>query len=169
MPHSVAERATTATPSETLRPRGSVSNVDVAWHSTEPPVAGTPAIITTLLLHLPVGVLLLGRDGALTYANLAARRFWSAVHASAASGKFDAIVTRALLAGETVREQEITLDASTDHERRDWLGGRRFIVNATPLAGARDGMDGLIMTVEDVTARSEMERFRPLIESIARL
>ena len=169
MPHTAAERATTDTPRETSRPRGPVSTVDVAWHSTEPPVAGTPAIITTLMLHLPVGVLLLARDGALTYANVAARRFWAAAHASAASGDFDAIVTRALLAGEAVRDQEITLDASCCDEGRDWLRGRRFIVNATPLSSARDGMDGLVMTVEDVTARSEMERFRPLLESMARL
>lgn len=64
---------------------------------------------------------------------------------------------------------EVTLDASCCDEGRDWLRGRRFIVNATPLSSARDGMDGLVMTVEDVTARSEMERFRPLLESMARL
>ncbi len=169
MSRNVADRATNDKPRETSPPRPSAPSVAVTNDSTEPPVAGTPAIITALLLHLPVGVLLLAKDGALTYANDAARHFWSAAHASAASADLDAIVTRALLAGETVRGQEITLGAGSPLESRDWLRGRRFCVNATPLSGARDGMDGLVMTVEDVTARSEMERFRPMIESIARL
>jgi PAS domain-containing protein len=132
-------------------------------------VAGTPAIIATLMLRLPVGVLLLAMDGALTYANDAARDFWSAAHAGAASADFDAIVTRALLAGEIVNGQELTLDRQSHHKRRDWLRGRHFIVNATPLIAARDGIDGVVMTVEDVTGRTEMERFRPMIESLARL
>jgi hypothetical protein len=38
-----------------------------------------------------------------------------------------------LLAGETVRGQELTLNRQSHDERRDWLRGRRFIVNATPL------------------------------------
>ncbi|MDQ6828744.1 MAG: PAS domain-containing protein [Gemmatimonadota bacterium] len=137
--------------------------------STESPVAGTPAIISALLMRLPVGILLLARDGALAYVNDAARRFWAAAHASAAPSDFDAIVTRALLAGETVRDAEITLDVCGSQDARDWLSGRHFIVDATPLSAARDGVDGLVMTILDVTARREMERFRPLIESIARL
>ncbi len=36
---------------------------------------GDASIIATLILHLPVGVLLLALDGALTYANDAARDF----------------------------------------------------------------------------------------------
>ena len=128
-----------------------------------------PAVIATLMLGLPVGVLLLAMNGALTYANDAARDFWSAAHAGTASADFDAIVTRALLAGEIVHDQELTLDARNHHERRDWLRGRHFIVNATPLSVARDGMDGVVMTVEDVTARTAMDRFRPMIESLARL
>ena len=169
MPHTVAERAATDTPRESSHSCGPISTADVAWQWTEPPVAGTLALITTLILHLPVGVLLLAMDGKLTYANVAARDFWSAVHASGASAQVDAIVTRALLAGETVRDQEITLDAIGPQVGSEWLRGRRFKVNATPLSEARDGMDGLAMTVEDVTALREMERFRPLIESIARL
>jgi nitrogen fixation/metabolism regulation signal transduction histidine kinase len=136
--------------------------------STEPPGSGT-AIITKLIQHLPVGVLLLGKDGALSYANDAARHFWSAAHTGAVSAEFDAIVTCALLAGEAVRDQKITVDASSPGEERDWLRGRHFIVNATPLSRARDGLDGLVMTVEDVTARSEMQRLRPMIESLTRL
>ena len=47
--------------------------------------------------------------------------------------------------------------------------GRHYLVNATPLGIAREEVDGLLITVEDITARVEMERFRPMIESIARL
>jgi nitrogen fixation/metabolism regulation signal transduction histidine kinase len=169
MSYHPAEHATSDLSRGASRARPSVSTVDAAPLATEPLVNGIPGFIATLMVGLPVGVLLLATDGALTYANDAARDFWATAHAGSASADFDAIVTRALLAGEIVRGEQITLNTRNHRERHDWLRWRHFLVNATPLSVARDGMDGIVMTVEDVTARTEMDRFRPMIESLARL
>jgi hypothetical protein len=129
----------------------------------------TPAMVEALITTLPIGLVVLAKDGSLVYANDAVRPFWSEAHSAAAPSAFDAIVARALLAREVVRGEAITLDPRVSARGREWVVGRHYLVNATPLGIDREEVDGLLITVEDITARVEMERVRPMIESIARL
>ena len=129
----------------------------------------TPAMVEALVTTLPIGLIVLAKDGSLVYANDAARPFWSEAHTAAAPSAFDAIVGRALLAREVVRGEAITLDPRVSARGHDRMVRRRYLVNATPLHVAAEEVDGLLITVEDITARAEMERFGPMIESIARL
>lgn len=142
---------------------------DSRTEATTPRLRWTPAMIEALISTLPIGLVVLAKDGSLVYANEAARPFWSEAHAAAAPSAFDAIVARSLLAGEVVRGEAITLDRRVSARGRDRMVGRHYLVNATPLYVAPEEVDGLLITVEDITARTEMERFRPMIESIARL
>jgi nitrogen fixation/metabolism regulation signal transduction histidine kinase len=129
----------------------------------------TPALVEALIRTLPIGLVVLAKDGSLVYANEVARPFWSEAHAAAAQSAFDAIIARALLAHEVVRGTVITLDPLVSAHGRELSMKRHYLVNGTPLSIAREEGDGLLITIEDVTARTEMERFRPMIESIARL
>lgn len=126
-------------------------------------------MVEALITTLPVGLVVLAKDGSLVYANGAARPFLAEAHAAAAPSAFDALVARALLAGEVVRGRAISFGPRTSARGPAWTVGRHYLVNATPLCVAGDEVDGLLITVEDVTARKELERFRPMIESIARL
>lgn len=129
----------------------------------------TPALVEALVTTLPIGLVVLAKDGSLVYANDAARPFWSEAHTAAAQSAFDAFVARALLAREVVRGMVITLDPRAPAGGREWMTGRHYLLNGTPLSIAREKADGLLITVEDITAQTVMKRFRPMIESIARL
>jgi len=169
MRNHIAEHTTT----DTARAISHGSRVDALADSrseaTMPRLHWTPALVEALITTVPIGIVVLAKDGSLVYANDAARPFWSEAHTAAAPSAFDAIVARALLAREVVRGEAITLDPRVSARGREWVVGRHYLVNATPLCIARDGVDGLLITVEDITARTEMERVRPMIESIARL
>jgi hypothetical protein len=169
MSNHIAEHTT----SDTARAISHGSRVDALADSrseaTTPRLHWTPALVEALITTLPIGLVVLAKDGSLVYANDAARPFWSEAHTAAAPSAFDAIVARALLAGEVVRGKAITLDTRVSARGRGWMVQRHYLVNATPFGIAREEVDGLLITVEDVTARAEMERFRPMIESIARL
>jgi PAS domain-containing protein len=142
---------------------------DPRTEATRPQLQWTPDLIQALVTTLPIGLVVLAKDGSLVYANDAARPFWSEAHTAAAQSAFDAIIARALLAHEVVRGQVITLDPLAPTRGRELMMKRHYLVNGTPLSIAREEADGLLITVEDITARTEMERFRPMIESIARL
>jgi PAS domain-containing protein len=136
---------------------------------TTPCLQWTPAMVEALVATLPIGLVVLAKDGSLVYANDAARPFWSEAHTAAAPSAFDAIVARALLAREVVRGEAITLEPRLSARGRERAAERHYLVNVTPLYVAPDEVDGLLITVEDITARTEMERFRPMIDSLARL
>jgi len=142
---------------------------DTRTEATTPRLQWTPALVEALITTLPIGLVVLAKDGSLVYVNDAARPFWAASHAAAAPSAFDALVARALLAREVVRGQAITFGPRTPARGGEWTVGRHYLVNATPLCVAGNEADGLLITVEDITARKELERFRPMIESIARL
>lgn len=142
---------------------------DSRTEATTPRLHWTPAMVEALIATLPIGLVVLAKDGSLVYANEAALPFWSEAHTAAAPSAFDAIVARALLAREVVQGEAITLDPHASTRGRERMVGRHYLVNATPLYVAPEEVDGLLITVEDITARTEMERFRPMIESIARL
>ncbi len=142
---------------------------DSRTEAPAPRLHWTPALVEALITTLPIGLIVLAKDGSLVYANDAARPFWSEAHTAAAPSAFDAIVARALFAREVVRDEAITLDARVSARGRERIVGCHYLVNATPLSMARDEVDGLLITVEDITARTSMERFRPMLESISRL
>ena len=142
---------------------------DSRSEATTPHLHWTPALVEALITTLPIGLIVLAKDGSLVYVNDAARAFLSKAHTAAAPFAFDAVVARALLAGEVMRGKAITLDSRVSARGRDCMARRHYLVNATPLGVAGEEVDGLLITVEDVTARAEMDRFRPMIESIARL
>jgi len=142
---------------------------DRRTEGTTPRLSWTPAMIEALITTLPIGLVVLAKDGSLVYANDAARPFWAEAHAAAAPSAFDAIVARALLAREVVRDEAITLDPRISAPGHERMVGRHYLVNATPLYVGPEEVDGLLITVQDITARTAMERFRPMIESIARL
>lgn len=145
------------------------AEADSRTEATTPRLHWTPALVEALITTLPIGLVVLAKDGSLVYANDAARPFWAEAHTAAAPSAFDAIVARALFAREVVRGEAITFDPRVSARGRERMVGRHYLVNATPLYVAPEEVDGLLITVEDITARIEMERFRPIIESIARL
>jgi PAS domain-containing protein len=169
MRNHMAEHTTTGNAGEISHGSRVDAPDDSHTEATPPRLHWTPALVEALLTTLPIGLVVLAKDGSLVYANDAARPFWSEAHAAAAPSGFDATVARALLAREVVRGKVVTLDPRVSTRGRERTVGRHYLVNATPLCGAQDEVDGLLITVEDITARVELERFRPMIESIARL
>lgn len=136
---------------------------------TTPCLQWTPAMVEALVATLPIGLVVLAKDGSLVYANDAARPFWAEAHAAAAPSAFDAIIARALLAREVVRGEAIALEPRASERGSERTAERHYLVNVTPLYVTPNEVDGLLITVEDITSRTEMERFRPMIESLARL
>ena len=128
-----------------------------------------PDLMAPLVAALPIGVVLLSSDGSIVYANDAARPLWANAHACAAPSQLDDIVARALLAGVVVRDQDIVVESTLPNHGRRWSCREHLRVSATPLCRARHAMDGLLVTLEDVTARKELEHVRPMIESMVRL
>jgi len=117
----------------------------------------TTAAIDCLLDHLPAGVLLVNRDGRAVYANEAARALrierleplqWA--------------VTRALLTEDAVREDEI--EVATPGQPRRWLSA-----NVLPVRVPGVGVTAAFVTVSDVTARSRMRAWDPVIETLVNL
>ena len=129
----------------------------------------TPGVTAALVAGLPIGIVLLSTDGSVIFASDAARPLWAKAHASAAPSVLDAIVANALLAGAVVRDQEITVDSLPANRKGGWRGRQHLVVNATPLCHALHEMDGLLLTLEDVTAAKELAHVRPVIDSLVRL
>jgi len=128
-----------------------------------------PGLMETLVAELPIGVVLLSSDGSIVYANDAARPLWANAHACAAPSPLDDIVARALLAGVVIRDQDIIVESSNPAHRRRWSCRQHLRVSATPLCRLRHAMDGLLVTLDDVTARKEMEEARPVMDTLVRL
>jgi hypothetical protein len=73
-----------------------------------------------------------------------------------------AILARALLTGETVREEVVEIAEPGAH--RWWVA-----VSATPLASAVGHIDGAVLTMTDRTDRVRLAAWEPAMESLARL
>jgi PAS domain-containing protein len=164
-----SETADRLTPDTSRGSRSAPHSATVTADRSPARMLWTPGVIAALVATLPIGVVLLSMDGSVVYANDAAWPLWTNAHTSASGAALDNIIARALLAQIVVRDQEITVDPCLPGHDRDWIHGHHLQVSATPLCRARDEMDGLLVTIEDVTARTEMERVRPMFESLARL
>ena len=115
------------------------------------------AVIDDLLEHLPVGLLVVDRDGRMVFANQAARTLrverleplqWA--------------ITRALLTEDDVREDEIQV-APLGQPRR-WLSA-----HIIPLRVAKGGVNAAFVLISDVTARTRMNAWTPMIETLVNL
>ncbi len=126
-------------------------------------------VVAALLEMLPVGTLVFGADGVLLFANDAARQLWSEAQTSPASGSFDAAVAHALLAGDVVREVTFEFRERPDDSRADRGRARSIMLGATPVRDEHGDVEAIVMTLEDVTARTQLTRLQPALDSIARL
>ena len=115
------------------------------------------AAIDVLVEDLPVGVLVVDRDGRVMYTNESARAM--------RIERLEAIqwvVTRALLTEDAVREEE--LEVVTPGAPRRWLSA-----HAIPVRAPGRGVTGALVTVADVTARMRMRAWNPVIETLVNL
>lgn len=116
-----------------------------------------PNAIDDLLEHLPVGVMLVDRDGRMVYANEAART----LHVDRVE-PLQWAITRALLTEEVVREDEI--DASVVGMPRRWLSAY-----VTPVRLPGRGVNAAFVVLSDVTARTRIAQWTPVIDSLVNL
>jgi PAS domain-containing protein len=117
----------------------------------------TAESVDTLLEHLPVGLLVVDRDGRVVFANEAARALrierleplqWA--------------VTRALLTEDAVREDEIEI--VTPGQPRRWLSAC-----VSPLRVPGVGVTAAFVTVADATARKRLREWDPVIQTLVNL
>jgi len=113
--------------------------------------------VDTLLENLPVGLLVVDRDGRVVFANEAARALrierleplqWA--------------VTRALLTEDAVREDEIEI-AAPGRPRR-WLSAC-----VSPLRVPGVGVTAAFVTLVDATARKRLREWDPVIQTLVNL
>ena len=117
----------------------------------------TADAVDNLLEHLPVGLLVVDRDGRVVFANGAARALpierleplqWA--------------VTRALLTEDAVREDEIAILAPGQPRR--WLSA-----HITPLRVTGVGVTAAFVTLVDATARKRLREWDPVIQTLINL
>ena len=117
----------------------------------------SPNAVDELLEHLPVAVMLVDRDGRMVYANGAARSLdverleplqWA--------------ITRALLTEDVVREDEI--EVAVLGKPRTWLSAY-----VTPIHVAGLGANAAFVVLSDVTARTRIAAWTPVIETLVNL
>ncbi len=110
-----------------------------------------------LLEQLPVGLMVVDRDGRVVFANAAARALrverleplqWA--------------VTRALLTEDAVREDEVEIVAPGQPRRV-------LSVHVMPVRVSGSGVTAAFVTLSDVTARERMRAWDPVIESLVNL
>jgi len=132
------------------------------------PLRLRPAVLEALLAQLEVGVMVLDADGRAAFANDAARRLRDDgdVVADRRSGPVswatDLASARALLTGETIRDEEVEFFAADG--RRRWVH-----VSATPVRDAAGDVAAVVCTLSDATAAKRAAAWTPVIESLARL
>ena len=116
-----------------------------------------PEAVDALLEHLPVGLILVDRDGRALYRNAAARAL--------EVDRLDPLqwaITRALLTEDPVREDAIQV--APLGEPRRWLS-----VYVTPVRVTAVGVNAAFVVLADVTARSRMDAWAPMIDALANL
>ena len=115
------------------------------------------AAIDSLIEHLPVGVMVVDRDGRLVYENEAAR----ALHIERLE-RLQWAITQALLTEDAVREDDIEVVVAGQP--------RRFLsAYVTPVHVAGLGANAAFVVVSDVTARTRMAAWTPMIETLVNL
>lgn len=140
-----------------VMPERVTSEAGARFSSTADACGVTPANMDELIEHLPVGVLIVDRDGRMTYANAAARAL-----------KIERLetvqwaVTRSLLTEDAVREDEIQV--VTPGQPRRWLSTHVLPVRTSGL-----GVTAALVTLCDVTAKARMKAWDPVIESLVNL
>jgi PAS domain-containing protein len=111
----------------------------------------------SLIEQLPVGVMVVDRDGRNVYANQMAR----ALRVERVQ-PLQWAITRALLTEDTVREDEIQV--APVGEPRRWLSAY-----VTPVRLLGRGVNAAFVVVADSTARRQMHAWAPMIESLVNL
>jgi PAS domain-containing protein len=117
----------------------------------------SPAEIDALIEHLPVGVMVGDRDGRAVYMNETARSL-----RIERLDPFQWAITRALLTEDVVREEEIQVAP---------LGEPRRYLSAyvAPVRVPGVGVNAAFVVLADVTARTRMNAWTPMIESLVNL
>jgi PAS domain-containing protein len=110
-----------------------------------------------LLDHLPVGVMVVDRDGCLVYSNAAAR----ALRIERLE-RLQWAITHALLTEDSVREDDIEVIVAG--EPRRWLSA-----SITPVRVPGIGVTAAFVVVSDVSARKRMAAWTPMIETLVNL
>jgi PAS domain-containing protein len=117
----------------------------------------SPAVIDDLLEHIPVGLMVVDANGNVVFSNETARAL-----------RIDHVeplqwaVTRALLTEDNVREDEIAI--SPPGERRRWISAHIIPVRVPKL-----GVKAAFVVLSDVTARTQMAAWTPMIETLVTL
>jgi PAS domain-containing protein len=113
--------------------------------------------IDELLEHLPVGVMVVDRDGSLVYSNGAAR----ALRIERLE-RLQWAITQALLTEDAVREDDIEVVVAGQP--------RRFLsAQVMPVRAAGLGVNAAFVIVADVTARKRIAAWTPMIETLVNL
>ena len=117
----------------------------------------SPAAIDALIEHLPVGVMVVDRDGRAVYMNETARSL-----RIERLDPFQWAITRALLTEDVVHEEEIQVAP---------LGEPRRYLSAhvTPVREPGVGVTAAFVVLADVTARKRMNAWSPMIETLVNL
>jgi PAS domain-containing protein len=117
----------------------------------------SPPVIDDLLEHIPVGLMIADANGAVVFANAAARAL-----------RIDRLeplqwaITRALLTEDNVREDEIAI--APLGEPRRWVSAHIIPVRVPKL-----GVNAAFVVLSDVTARKQMAAWTPMIETLVNL
>lgn len=117
----------------------------------------SPAVIDDLLEHIPVGLMVVDPNGNVVFANETAR--------SLRIDHVDALqwaITRSLLTEDNVREDEIAV--APLGEPRRWISAHIIPVRVPKL-----GVRAAFVILSDVTARTQMAAWTPMIESLVNL
>lgn len=113
--------------------------------------------VDLLIDQLPTGVMIVDRDGRTVYANGAARAL-GIDHLE----PLQWAVTRALLTEDAVREDEIEIVAPGQPRR--WLSA-----HVVPVRVSGRGVNAALVTLTDVTAKTRMRAWDPVIETLVNL
>ena len=117
----------------------------------------SPAVIDDLLEHIPVGLMVVDANGKVVFANEVARAL-----------RIDRLeplqwaITRALLTEDNVREDEIAV--APLGEPRRWISA-----HIIPVRVAKLGVKAAFVVLSDVTARTRMAAWTPMIETLVTL
>ena len=117
----------------------------------------SPLAVDDLLEHIPVGLMVVDANGKVAFANAAAR--------SLQIDRLEPLqwaITRALLTEDNVREDEIAI--APLGEPRRWVSA-----HIIPVRVPKVGVNAAFVVLSDVTARTQMAAWTPMIETLVRL
>ena len=117
----------------------------------------SPPAVDDLLEHIPVGLMVVDANGKVAFANAVAR--------SLQIDRLEPLqwaITRALLTEDNVREDEIAI--APLGEPRRWVSA-----HIIPVRVPKVGVNAAFVVLSDVTARTQMAAWTPMIETLVRL